>query len=139
MNKNRPPVTLYLLTIIGIILSAWLILYGLQMRFFGAFINLNRILAFLTPPQFFTRWFTQIFSGVSIGALGWPLVVIGCSLTGSVAGLWKRQSWASPSLSFFTFASLATLHWMNLLSLLLFAFARSASIQGWMSSEDAVN
>jgi hypothetical protein len=134
---DRPPITLYILTIAGIILSAWLVLYGLQMRFFGAFISLNGILAFLTPPHRFVQWFTQVFNGVRVGELGWPLVVIGCSLAGAIAGLWKRQSWASPSLIFFSVVSIITFHWLNILSLLVIALSRAPGLQEWLTSKDA--
>jgi hypothetical protein len=133
---ERPPITLYFLTITGIVLSAWLVLYGLQIRFFGTFISLDGILAFLTPPHRFVQWFTQVFNEVPVGALGWPLVVIGCSLTGAIAGLWKRQSWASPSLMFFSVVSIITFHWLNILSILVIALARAPNLQEWLTAKD---
>jgi hypothetical protein len=137
-DMDRPPITLYLLTIIGLALSGWLVLYGLQMRFFGAVISLNGILAFLTPPHRFVQLFTQIFSGVRVDELGWPLVVIGCSITGALTGLWKRQSWASPSLMFFSIVSIITFHWLNILSILIIALSRSPGLQEWLTSKNAI-
>jgi hypothetical protein len=134
---DRHPLTLYLLTIMGLALSGWLVLYGMQIRFFGTFINIEGILTYLTPPHRFVQWLTQVFSGVSVGELGWPLVVIGCSITGAIAGLWKRQSWASPSLMFFSVLSIITFHWLNILSILIIALTRSPSIQEWLTSKDA--
>ena len=50
MEKVRPSFLLSLITVTGLILSAWLILYGLQLRFFGAFVTPQGILRILDAP-----------------------------------------------------------------------------------------
>jgi hypothetical protein len=135
---DRPPITFHVLTIIGLALSAWLVLFGLELRFFGSFIYLKGLLSFLPPPHRYVHWLNQIINSVDVSELGWPLVVIGCSLAGSIAGLWKRQGWALPSLTFFAIASIITLHGFNILSFLIIVLTRSQRIQEWVSANNAL-
>lgn len=136
---NRPSRTLTLLSITGCALAAWLILYGLQLRFFGSFIRINTALAWLTPPHNFVTWVGLMGAGISTADMGWPLLVLGCSLLGAIAGLCLRQSWAPRSLLFLSIASLITFHWMNFLSILLLVFARHKSIQPWLDQDPGID
>ncbi len=139
MDKSRPGSQIYLLTILAISLSSWLILYGLQMRFFGGFLPSRGVLSYLTPPLNFVRLFGFMVSTTRTGELGWPLVVIGCSLLSSLAGLWIRQRWALPSFMIFSVLSILTLHWMNIISLLLLLMARSQSVRDWFPPKDVTH
>jgi hypothetical protein len=132
---NQPSRTLSLLTILGITLAIWLILYGLQLRFFGGFVSLYDALNLFTPPIAFVTWVGWLSAKVSMAALGWPLLVVGCSLLGSLAGLWLHQRWAPRSLLFFSAASLITFHWMNILSILLLILTTNKAIQQWLLTD----
>jgi hypothetical protein len=123
---------LYLITITGSALAAWLVFYGLQLRFFGSFVSFKGALAWLTPPLAFISGVGGLSAGVSAADLGWPLLVVGSSLMGAIAGLWLRQKWASRSLLFFSTASIITFHWMNCLSILLLLFLRNKALLMWL-------
>jgi hypothetical protein len=131
---DRPLRPLALLTLLGLALSIWLIVYGLQLRFFGTFLSAQGIRVLFVPPDHLLTWASRLNPEASAVNMGWPLVVVGSSLLGSIASLWMRQRWAAPSLILFAAASLITFHWMNLLSLLLILIVRSKAIQGWVSS-----
>ena len=137
--KMKTPLTLAILTIMGLALAAWMILYGLQLRFFGTFIDQNGLLSIISPPNAFKAWVGWISIKVSFSDLGWPLLVVGCSLLGSIAGLWLRQSWAPRSLLIFSAASLITFHWMNLLSILLLVLAGNKAMQQSMIPDPATH
>jgi hypothetical protein len=137
MDKDRPPTLLYLLTGLGAVLSIWLILYGMQLRFFGGFLWSEGLLAIIAPDNFL-QLFGKLGGNAGLGELGWPLVVIGCSLAASLTGLWKRQRWSIPSLTLFGAFSLITLHWINLLSVLILLLARNHAIQGWLAPDDVI-
>lgn len=137
--KNQEPVTLTLLTILSLALAAWMILYGLQLRFFGNFIRLAGVLAFFTPPHNLVTWVGWMNAGGAAGDLGWPLLVVGSSLLGSISGLWLRQSWAPRSLQIFSAASLITLHWMNVLSILLLVLAGNKVIRRWITADPDIH
>lgn len=130
--KNKT-LTLALLTFIGLALAVWLILYGLQLRFFGTFISRSGLLSLISPPQAFVTWVGWISARVAHAEMGWPLVVVGCSLLGSIAGLWLRQRWAPRSLLIFSIASFITMHWMNVLSILLLLLVGTQAMQEWMT------
>lgn len=125
---------MYFLTIASLALSIWLISYGLQLRFFGSYID-SGIFRFLTPPIHLMTLFTWVDSGTLGFDLGWPLIVIGCSLLGTLLGVWLRQSWSRGSLIVFAIASLITLHWMNLLSILLLVISFTPSLRSWLVAE----
>lgn len=137
MEKTRPPLELYILTIITVVLAFWMVFFGLQLRFFGDFVSFDGVLSALTPPANYVRIFIQFVGGASAEDLGWPLVVIGCSLAGSLAGLWKQQHWSSPSLTFFSLVSLVSLHWISSFSLLILLLVRLPVIGGWLPPDDA--
>lgn len=135
MDMKRPPVSLYLITVTGVVLSIWLVIYGLQMRFFGTLLDPKGMLTILAAPVNYLRWVDLLPGEASIGALGWPLVVIGSSLLGSLTGLWLRQKWARGSLIIFSLASLITVHWLNIFSLLLLGIGLSGALRKWLAAE----
>ena len=135
-TMNRSPFTLYIVSLSSFLLSAWLILYGLELRFFGTILPPSGLLEFFTPPETLLRFVDGLGSAFNLGDLGWPLVVIGSSTLGSVAGLWKRQRWSIPSLVLFSALSLITLHWMNSLSILNLVLSRSPGLRKWLDGED---
>jgi hypothetical protein len=53
---NRTPRVLLLLTLLDLALSIWLIVYGLQLRFFGTFLSARGILGFFVPPDHLLAW-----------------------------------------------------------------------------------
>ncbi len=132
---ERTPRALFLLTIADLLLTAWLILYGLQLRFFGFYL-LRGVSELITPPTNLIRWSSWISEGTPGFDLGWPLIVIGCSLLGSLLGVWLRQSWSRGSLIVFSIASLITLHWMNFLSIILLAIGFSFPLRSWFLAEN---
>lgn len=136
---KKTPLTLVLLTLIGLALAVWMIAYGLHLRFFGTFIDQRGLLGLLSPPNAFLAWVGWISARISHSELGWPLLVVGCSLLGSIAGLWLRQGWAPRSLLIFSAASLITFHWMNLFSILLLVLVRFKPLQQWMTPDPAIH
>jgi hypothetical protein len=134
---KRPTRTLLILTLCGLALAVWLILYGLQLRFFGQFLELPGVFSIFTPPTNLLSWMHRLQLGGDPADWGWPLVVFGCSLLGSLGALWKRQGWARTSLIVFSLASLITLHWMNSLSIVMLGLTRIPAIKDWSSIEDS--
>lgn len=137
-RMKQTPRTLLLLTIANLALSAWLILYGLQLRFFGFYLD-RGILSVITPPTNWMVWINWITPDSMGFDLGWPLIVIGCSLLGSLLGVWLRQNWSRGSLIVFSIASLITLHWMNLLSIVTLAISFSSPLRSWLIAENSAD
>jgi hypothetical protein len=133
---ERPTLKLLILTLCGLTLAVWLIYYGLQLRLFGQFLDAQSILSFVTPPHNVHLWLQRFPASGSAADWGWPLVVIGCSLLGSLGAFWKRQSWAGATLLIFGLASLITLHWMNSLSIVMLGLTRLPALREWLSMEE---
>jgi hypothetical protein len=96
---TRPPSSLTLLTIAAAPFGAWLAADGLSIRLFGAALEGGGALGLwrLLPSAL----------GLSIAALGWPLVVLGTAWFGALAGLWFRLGWARRAALALAVASLA--------------------------------
>jgi hypothetical protein len=125
-----------ILTLCGLALAVWLIVYGLQLRFFGQFLDLPGLFTIFTPPTNLLSWLQRFPAIGSAVDWGWPLVVIGCSLLGSLGAFWKQQSWAGSTLLIFALASMITLHWMNFFSIVMLGLTSLPELRKWLSMED---
>jgi hypothetical protein len=79
---RRPPLTIFLITLIGLILSILLIWEGLDIQLF---------LAFRDPGAFWLTGADKL--GIDPVNLGWPWLVLGISWISSLCGLWLDLPW----------------------------------------------
>ena len=79
---HRPPLTIFTITILGLVLSVLLIWEGLDIRLFAAFRD---------PGAFWLSGAEML--GIDPMQLGWPWVVLGISWISSLCGLWLDLPW----------------------------------------------
>ncbi len=79
---RRPPISLYLVTIIGLILSVLQIWEGLYIRLFTDFRN----------PEALWLLFVERL-GFDPLKLGWPWIVLGISWISALCGVWLKLPW----------------------------------------------
>jgi len=77
--------TRLLLSVAGIVLGLGLSLTGLHIRLFG---SLPALPAWLGPWDVIPKAL-----GITPGVLAWPVLVVGLTWFGAVAGLWLRLPW----------------------------------------------
>jgi hypothetical protein len=118
---RRPPLSLYLVTILGLVLATLLIYEGLYIRLFTGFRNPEAIWVTATEKL-----------GIDPIGLGWPWLVLGISWVSAVCGVWLKLPWGRWAmwivsiLSFF-YIGIGTI----LAALVLIGFALPVS-QGWI-------
>jgi hypothetical protein len=75
--------------------------------------------------------------GLSAEAMGWPWVVLGCSWTGVLAGLWLRRHWSRRAGSLLAVLSLVFVGWGTFLAAALLACLNLPVITKWLGDDDA--
>jgi hypothetical protein len=95
VGKSRHSAGLWIITMAGFVLGAWLGISGLWLRVFGEG-------AVQAPiPLIATLSFgPNLLDWISTSTQGWMRIVIGCGLAGAVIGLWLRQPWSIRSTRF---------------------------------------
>lgn len=79
------PAVLRVALVLGALLGAWLALEGLYVRLFGQLPALSTHVELWA--SLLIRW------KIDPASLGWPLVVVGTTWWGSLAGVWIRHRW----------------------------------------------
>jgi hypothetical protein len=78
----RPPLSLFLITIAGLLLACLLTWEGLFMRLFTDFRD---------PAAFWLQGATKL--GLHPLKLAWPWIVVGISWIGALVGIWLKSPW----------------------------------------------
>ena len=91
---HRPPLSLLRLTLVGVILSGWMVFDGLYIRVFGQFLHDQPLL------NLWLRIKSSIGSVSKLEVLrmepqdfAWPLLVMGIAWIGTLSALWLRLRW----------------------------------------------
>jgi len=130
---RRPPLSLLLLTLVGAVLSGWMVLDGLYIRMFGQFIH---------HQPLFNLWVRNqgaLGSAFNLGVLrmepqdfAWPLLAIGISWSGALSALWLRLSWGYQLATVICLLSLLNLNLGTVLAFLALICLRAPPTRRWL-------
>jgi hypothetical protein len=96
---RRPPPSLFILTLCGGLLAAWLTFNGLYVRIFGDYIHLRGLLGlWIQAPDVLGRNPFPIALHAEPVKLAWPLLAVGMSWSGALSAIWLRKRWGYRSM-----------------------------------------
>ncbi|MGA2821101.1 MAG: hypothetical protein ABSF61_10660 [Anaerolineales bacterium] len=119
----HPPAVLRIALVLGAVLGAWLALEGLYARLFGHMPELST--HFELWASLLIRW------QLNPANLGWPLVVVGTTWWGSLAGVWIRHRWGWPFAMVLGLVSLIFLGPSTLIAACLLAILLLPGVRAW--------
>lgn len=137
---RRPPLSLLLLTLVGVLLSGWMMFDGLYIRMFGQFLH---------DPPLFNLWTRIISSDAAVSKLevlrvepqdfAWPLLVLGIAWIGTLSALWLRLSWGFRLATMICLLSLLTLNLGTVFVLAALICLRASPTQSWLEALEESN
>lgn len=122
--QQRPPLSLYLLSVSASIHGLWLAMNGLALRVSGGFFPPLGPLAALGRPDGLAANLWQQSQPLGSDQLGWLLVVLGTTWAGVLVSLWLRFRWGYRSawlLGLFSLAFFGTGTVLGLITLVCLA------------------
>ena len=122
-DAERAPFILRVALGLGALLGAWLAWEGLYARLFGSLPALS--MHFELWAWFLRRW------QVDPVLLAWPLVVVGTTWWGSLAGVWIRHRWGWPFAIALGLVSLFFLGPSTLIAAALLAILLLPAVRAW--------
>jgi len=135
-----PPLSLLLLTLVGIILSGWMVLDGLYIRMFGQFLHHQPLLSLWLRIQ------SSIGSASNLEVLRmepqdftWPLVAKGIAWIGTLNALWLRLSWGCRLATVICLLSLLTLNMGTVLAFVALICLRASQTRSWLDAVEEPN
>jgi hypothetical protein len=137
---RRPPLSLLLLTLVGTILSGWMVLDGLYIRMFGQFLHHQPLLSLWLRIQ------SSIGSASNLEVLRmepqdftWPLLAMGIAWIGTLSALWLRLSWGSRLGTVVCLLSLLTLNMETILAFVALICLRASPTRSWLDAVEEPN
>lgn len=137
---RRPPLSLLLLTLVGTILSGWMVLDGLYIRMFGQFLHHQPLLSLWLRIQ------SSIGSASNLEVLRmepqdftWPLLAMGIAWIGTLSALWLRLSWGRRLATVICFLSLLTLNMGTVLAFVALICLRASTTRSWLDVVEEPN
>jgi len=137
---RRPPLSLLLLTLIGTILSGWMVLDGLYIRMFGQFLHHQPLLSLWLRIQ------SLIGSASDLEVLrmgpqdfAWPLLAMGIAWIGTLSALWLRLSWGCRFATVICLLSLLTLNMGTVLAFVALICLRASPTRSWLNAVEEPN
>lgn len=118
---SRPPWLTYIITIVAIILALWMTWDALFGRLFNQFAFPNALWIRILDAQ-----------GIDALDLAWPILVVGTSWLGALAGLWLKQSWSVRALMILAALSLFYLWGGTLLALIVLIASGMPATREWV-------
>lgn len=133
MTVARRPLSLWLLTLTGILLAIWLTVQGLHIRWFGEYLPQQ------SAP---TLWFTDpiethdlpIQLKASPASVAWPMLVLGLAWWGALSALWMRLSWGRPVVTVLLICSLLVPWLGTMLALVGLINQFTPSMRTWLKA-----
>lgn len=137
---RRPPLSLLLLTLVGTILSGWMVLDGLYIRMFGQFLHHQPLLSLWLRIQ------SSIGSASNLEVLRmepqdftWPLLAMGIAWIGTLSALWLRLSWGCRFAKVICLLSLLTLNMGTVLAFVALICLRASPTRSWLNAVEEPN
>jgi hypothetical protein len=137
---RRPPLSLLLLTLVGTILSGWMVLDGLYIRMFGQFQHHQPLLSLWLRIQ------SSIGSASNLEVLrmgpqdfAWPLLTMGIAWIGTLSALWLRLSWGRRLATVICLLSLLTLNMGTVLAFVALICLRASPTRSWLDVVEEPN
>jgi len=137
---RRPPLSLLLLTLVGVILSGWMVLDGLYIRMFGQFLHHPPLLSLWLRIQ------SSIGSSSNLEVLRmepqdftWLLLAMGIAWIGTLSALWLRLSWGCRLATVICLLSLLTLNMGMVLAFVALIYLRASSTRSWLDAVEEPN
>jgi len=126
IELRRPPLSVYFISIAGLILAVLMTWEGLIIRIFSEFKE---------PTALWLRGVTEL--GINPHALAWPWIVLGISWIGALAGLWLKLSWGKGAVAIFGILSLFYLGVGTILAAVALLCISLPSSRRWMTEGNA--
>ncbi|MGA2111480.1 MAG: hypothetical protein ABSG98_04940 [Anaerolineales bacterium] len=124
-KTEHVPKILRVALVLGALLGVWLVVEGLYARLFGQLPEVST--HFELWASLLIRW------KIDPARLGWPLVVVGTTWWGSLAGVWIRHRWGWPFAMILGLISLFFLGPSTLIAACLLAILLLPDVRAWRS------
>lgn len=135
-----PPLSLLLLTLVGTILSGWMVLDGLYVRMFGQFLHHQPLLSLWLRIQ------SSIGSASNLEVLQMEpqdftglLLAMGIAWIGTLNALWLRLSWGCRLATVICLLSLLTLNMGTVLAFVALICLRASPTRSWLDAVEEPN
>lgn len=137
---RRPPLSLLLLTLVGTMLSGWMMLDGLSIRMFGQFLHHQPL------HNLWLRIQSSLGSASNLEVLrmgpqdfAWPLLTMGIAWIGTLSALWLRLSWGRRLATVICLLSLLTLNMGMVLAFVALICLRASTTRNWLDAVEEPN
>ena len=123
---RRSPLSLYLISLLGLILAILLIWEGLYIRIFSGFKN---------PEALWVEVITKV--GMNPLGLAWPWIVLGISWISALCGVWLKLPWGRWALWIVCIFSLLYLEVGTILAIIVLIGLSMPITRHWMRESNA--
>jgi len=123
---RRPPLSLYFITVAGLILAVMMTWEGLFIRMFSDFKE---------PTALWIQGSTNL--GINPAGLAWPWIVVGISWFGGLAGLWLKLPWGKGAVVMLGFLSIPYLGIGTMLAVVTLIGISLPASKRWMTEGNA--
>jgi hypothetical protein len=123
---RRPPPSLYIITMAGLLIAVLMTWEGLFIRLFGDFKD---------PSAYWLKGVSDL--GIDPLGLAWPWIVLGVSWIGALAGLWLKLSWGIGAVKIISILSLFYVGIGTIMALVVLLCVFLPSSSAWMDTGNA--